>query len=152
MATQVDQALERRIRAALNAAVDLDGLSVTVHVDEGCARLRGEVGSFAERLRAVELATAEAGSGRVHNQLTVRVAGSSWRIPDDELTDSVWCAVVAVGLESGTDTDAVTVEVRGHVVHVAGSVTTEIERAMVRHAAAMVPGVDFVDDRMVVEP
>ncbi len=146
MSNAVDHALEHSIRGALNADLDLDGLAVIVRVDEGRARLTGQVGSFAERLRAVELATGFAGVGRVRNELTVRVAGSAWRLPDDELAASVRLAVRAAA-----DDDTVTVAVLRHVVYLSGSLPTIGARARVRHAVGLVVGVDFVDDAITVD-
>jgi osmotically-inducible protein OsmY len=146
MSSPVDRALEHGIRNAVNADVDLDGLAVSVRVEEGRAHLTGEVGSFAERLRAVEVATRLAGVGRVRNALTVRVAGSAWRLPDDELADSVRRAVRAA---AGDDT--VTVAVRRHIVHLSGTLPTVSARARVRHAVGLVTGVDFVDDGITVD-
>lgn len=141
MTAHEDRALELRIRSALDESVDLDALAVEVEASDGSIRLSGEVGSFAERLEAVELAAGVVGPDQIKNDITVRATGEGWRIPDHEVAEKVRNAVAsAIG-----DDGEVEVEVEGHVVRLHGHVPSPTVRAQARHAAASVAGVDFVE-------
>jgi osmotically-inducible protein OsmY len=144
MSTRNDQVLRSRLRDAFDADPSLDAFQLTVDVHDGIARLRGVVGSYAEKLEAVSVARRTDDVRDVVNDLTVRPYGADWRITDQQIGDDVRARIGIALVESG-DVDF---SVDHHVVTLSGRVPTVEERALVRHVVETAVGVDFVDNNI----
>src|SRR6187402_1370841 len=144
MTNQNDERLRSRIRQTLDADPRIDAFEVRVDVRDGVVYLTGLVGSYAERLEAVATVLRMADIRGVENDLVVRPYGDDWRLTDAEIADEARRRLGVALVESG-EAD---VTVDHHVATLTGSVPTAKERAEVRHAVEVVPGVDFVENEI----
>ena len=129
------------VQAALHTSPDIDAFDVNVTADAGCVRLTGKVGSYAERSEAEQIANELAGVTSVENHIQVRPYGAMWAISDSRIADSIAGALATI---PSVDASAVDYDVSCHVVTLNGFVHSAAERAAVRHAVEILPGVDFV--------
>lgn len=137
-----DASLRKHVRAALDECPDLDPFVVTVQVTEGVVTLSGELNSYAERLRAANLASAVPGVTNVDNRLTVRPYGAEWKMADEDIAKEVARTIA----ESELPTDDISFDVNQHVVTLCGQLRSPVERAKLRHAVESVRGVHFVEN------
>lgn len=145
MTTTEDRKIRSRIREVLDRSPAIDPLTVDVDVDGGVVHLHGQVGSYAEKLAALELATGVVAASRIRNELVTRPYGH------DEISDEAIVVAVRDRLaDMASPSVQVDVEVDHHVVTLRGRVASTAERAVVRHVVESVAGVTFVRNEIAV--
>lgn len=144
MSTQEDHVIELRIQDLVAGSPDIDPFAVGIAVTKGIVRLTGLVGSFAERLSAMELASGVVAPESIRNDIRVRPYGADWEVADEQIASDIRRELGSVLVP----TDALDVEVDHHVVTLRGRLASRLERAEVRHVVQAVRGVDFVHNRI----
>lgn len=148
-----------RLRQRLAWQVSNTGLDVEVAVDDGVARLRGQVGTTATKDRLSAVAKSTKGIEQVFSYITVdpsRVGTERERqreAAEMEREDS-WIATrlrALLAADSAVTSGEIEVRVRGGVVLLRGSVASAAERRIVETIAGDVPGVQEVDSRLIID-
>lgn len=89
MTTQEDHAIEISIEDLVANSPDVDPFAVAVDVSDGIVHLHGLVGSFAERLSVVELASGIVVPDRIRNDIRVRPYGADWNVSDVQVAANI---------------------------------------------------------------
>ena len=147
MQPRTDPEIRDDVVAALREAPSVDGLAIDVTVDDGVVELRGELPSHSERLAATTIARAAASPARVRSALTVAPLARNFRLTDGDVAIEVARALVHSDVPPGS----VSFDVNDRVVTLHGSVPDALARGRVRHIVQAARGVDFIDNRIVVE-
>jgi osmotically-inducible protein OsmY len=129
------------VENALRANPDVDAVEIDIAVEAGCVHLAGKVGSYAERTEAEQIASEIPGVTAVDNGIRVRPHGANWAISDDQIAESIGRVLAEI---RSIDVSTVEFDVSCHVATLNGSVRSAADRADVRHAVELLPGVDFV--------
>ena len=146
MTKHTDKTLVSRIQGLLDECPEIDPLFIEVVVVDGIAGLKGEVGSFAEKLAVAELAAGVVGAGNVRNEIVPRPYATDWKLSDEEIADDIRNRLNILYKPSGS----VDVEVDHHVVTLRGRVSSTAERAIVRHMVELTNGVNIVHNEIAV--
>lgn len=147
MQPRTDDQVRDDVVAALRDAPSVDALSIDVSVKDGVIELRGELLSHSERLNATVIAKQAAAPARVRSALTVAPAARNFRLTDGDVAVEVARALVHSEIPPGT----ISFDVSAHIVTLHGSVPDTETRTRVRHLVQAARGVDFIDNRIVVE-
>lgn len=148
MQPRTDDQIRDDVAAALRDAASVDALAIDVTIHDGVVELRGEVPSHSERLAATTVARQAAVPARVHSALTVAPAARNFHLTDGDVAVEVARALVHSEIPPGT----ITFDVNDRVVTLHGSVPDAEARTRVRHIVQSARGVDFIDNRIVVQP
>jgi osmotically-inducible protein OsmY len=146
MTSREDHAIEIRIEDLVSSSADIDPFAVHVESIDGIVHLRGLVGSFAERLAAMELAAGVVAAENIRNEIQVRPYGADWKVTDVQIETDIRHDLESVL----TPPDAVDVEVDHHVVTLRGQLPSGAERAEIRHVVEAVRGVNIVHNEITV--
>ncbi len=147
MQPRTDDQVRDDVVAALRDAANVDALAIDVAIKDGVIELLGELPSHAERLGATTIAKQAAAPGRVRSALTVAPAARNFRLTDSDVAVAVARALV----HSEVPPDTISFDVNDHVVTLHGSVPDTETRTRVRHIVQAARGVDFIDNRIVVQ-
>lgn len=147
MQPRTDDQIRDDVAAALRDAASVDALAIDVTIRDGVVELRGEVPSHSERLAATTVARQAAAPARVHSGLTVAPATRNFRLTDGDVAVEVARTLVHSEVPPGT----ITFDVNDRVVTLYGSVPDAEARTRVRHIVQAARGVDFIDNRIVVQ-
>lgn len=144
--TQVtDLAIQQDVLDELLWVPEVDPARIGVSVHDGVVTLSGEVGSHAERIAAKDAALSVHGVTTVADELMVDVVASAEH-SDTKIAEAAREALLANSL---VPRDAVTVQVRDQVVTLTGTVEWNFQREAARNAIVHLPGVRFVENRIV---
>lgn len=139
-----DSEIRDSIRHSLAMSPEIDSSAIEVFVDRGKATLRGSIDSYANKLRAEEIAGNRSGVLEVRNELAVV---PTKRIADREIADDI---VAALERNSLVDPEDVDVSVRDGEVTLRGTVPSWGARRASRQAAWYTAGVTEVRDHLMV--
>jgi hyperosmotically inducible periplasmic protein len=139
------------IEAKLAQSDQLSAFSINTDVEDGVARLEGDVETEAQRELAGELAMSVEGIKRVENQLQVKGSEPGFMerlqasVSEAALTTRVKTRLLASDNTSGL---AISVETEGDVVTLTGEVESDEERELAELIASNTSGVSDVRNRL----
>ncbi len=145
-ASRTDSQAEAAIREELAWDSRIDDAAIDVSVDAGVAVLAGTVGSYAEKMAAIEAAQVFAGAHELVCDLDI-VSAEDREPTDDELATMInslltWDALVP--------SQHLTIVVEDGFVTISGSVSTDAQRQEAELAVRRVLGVQGIADEIVV--
>ncbi|MEQ1735774.1 MAG: BON domain-containing protein [Rhodoglobus sp.] len=147
MRPRTDAQTRDRVVGALHADPTVDALAIDVTARDGMIELHGELSTHSERLSAMTVARAAAAPVPVRSALTVAPVGRHFSLTDGDVAVEVARALVQSAVPPGS----VSFEVHQRVVTLFGEAPDEEARARVRHIVQSARGVDFIDNRIIVE-
>jgi osmotically-inducible protein OsmY len=139
-----DEEIQTGIKSVLLWSSAIDSSKIEIEVRGGKVTLRGTVASYWQRLRAQTLAEDVTGVIALINELTV--------VPTESILDEDIARQIIKAFEQNPliDEDTVTVAVERGKVTLTGNVLTWSARNQARGTVASVPGVIFIDNRIMV--
>jgi osmotically-inducible protein OsmY len=140
-----DTDIARAVASALEWSAIVPDERIQVSVADGIVNLQGGVDFNFQRTEAERQVMALSGVKGLHNDITITPPVTS---SPDEIQGSI---LRALQRHAVLDEDALSVEVRGHVVVLSGAVPSEADRAEAERLA-WGPGVFKVDNRIKVAP
>jgi osmotically-inducible protein OsmY len=143
-----DQRLEQDVISELEWEPSLDASDIGVSAADGVVTLRGNVRSFAERLRAERIALRVFGVTAVVNDLHVRLTGD-YRRTDTEIAEA---AATALGWNTLVPAGRVVPLVANGWITLTGTTDWRYERDAAARAVRHLPGVNGVINNILVRP
>lgn len=143
-----DTELKQHVQSALDWEPSLDASDIGVSVDEGVVTLRGNVGSYVEKLTAERVTLRVYGVKGVANDVAVHLPTGAERT-DTEIAQA---AVAALTWNTMVPKDRVTVSVTGGWVTLNGSLDWQYQRDAAMRVVRDLLGVRGVTNNIVVEP
>jgi osmotically-inducible protein OsmY len=140
-----DTEIAQAVRQALEWDVLVPDERIEVTVSEGSVLLKGEVDFYGEKEDAERAIQRLSGVRRVINQLKVREPSAT----ADEIKESIEGALER---RASQITDRIKVSVQSGKASLAGFVASRAERTAIVDAARYTPGVQHVEDNLVMEP
>jgi len=145
-----DSAITAEVKAALFDHKDTHASKINVETFKGIVQLSGFVSTEAEKDTAGRIAQDIKGVKEVRNSIALHPSTSvGTKLDDTVLTSKVKAALIdAANVKSGQ----INVETEGGIVQLSGFVTSEGMKERALKIAADVPGVQRVDDALIVKP
>lgn len=143
-----DKDLKQHVQNALDWEPSIDATDIGVSVDEGVATLRGNVGSYAEKIKAERAALHTYGVKAVANDLAVHLV-STYQRTDTEIAQA---AVVALEWNAVVPKDRVTVTVASGWVTLEGSLDWQYQKEAAARAIRDLTGVKGVMNNISIKP
>lgn len=143
-----DKDLKQHVQSALDWEPSLDASDIGVSVDEGVVTLRGNVGSYAEKIMAERVALRVYGAKAVANDLAVHLA-SMWERTDTELAQA---AVVALKWNTMVPHDSVTVTVTNGWIALNGTLDWQYQKDAAARTVRDLTGVKGVTNNITLKP
>jgi osmotically-inducible protein OsmY len=143
-----DKDLKQHVQNALDWEPSLDATDIGVSVDEGVVTLRGNVGSYVEKIMAERVALRVYGAKAVANDLTVHLA-SVYERTDTEIAQA---AVAALKWNTMVPSDHVTVTVTNGWLAVNGTLDWQYQKDAAARAVRDLVGVKGVTNNITVKP
>jgi osmotically-inducible protein OsmY len=143
-----DKDLKQHVQSALDWEPSLDATDIGVSVDEGVVTLRGNVGSYVEKIMAERVALRVYGAKAVANDLTVHLA-SVYERTDTEIAQA---AVAALKWNTMVPSDHVTVTVTNGWLAVNGTLDWQYQKDAAARAVRDLVGVKGVTNNITVKP
>jgi osmotically-inducible protein OsmY len=143
-----DKDLKQNVQNALEWEPSLDATDVGVSVDGGIITLRGNVGSYAEKIAAERVALRMYGVKAVANDIAVHVA-TAFERTDTEIAQA---AVDALKWNTLVPAGRVTVAVTDRRLTLAGSVEWQYQRDAAARAVRNLMGVKALTNDITVKP
>jgi osmotically-inducible protein OsmY len=143
-----DRDLKQHVQGALDWEPSVDATDIGVSVDEGVVTLRGNVGSYAEKIKAENVALHVFGVKGVANDLAVHL------VSDFERTDTevAQAAVNALRWNITIPKDRVTVAVANGWVALEGSLDWQYQKDAAARAVRDLPGVRGLMNNIALRP
>jgi osmotically-inducible protein OsmY len=136
------------VQNALDWEPSLDASDIGVSVDERVVTLRGNVGSYAEKLTAERVARGVYGTKAVANDLTVHLASASQRT-DTEIAQA---AVAALEWNTMVPHEPVTVTVTNGWIQLHGTLDWKYQKDAAARTVRDLVGVKGVTNHITVKP
>jgi osmotically-inducible protein OsmY len=143
-----DTELKQHVQSALDWDPSLDASDIGVSVDEGVATLRGNVGSYAEKITAERVALRVYGVKAVANDLAVHLA-TLYERTDTEIAQA---AVAALQWHTMLPHDRVTVTVTNGWVALNGTLDWQYQKDAAARAVRDLTGVHGVANNITLTP
>ena len=143
-----DKELKQHVQNALDWEPSLDATDVGVSVDGGVVTLRGNVGSYSEKMTAERVALRVYGAKAVANDLAVHLP-SSFERTDTEIAQA---ALAALKWNTVVPNDHVTVTVANGWVTLSGTVNWNYQRDAAARTVRDLMGVKGVTNSIIVKP
>jgi len=143
-----DKDLKQNVQNALEWEPSLDATDVGVSVDGGIITLRGNVGTYAEKIAAERVALRMYGVKAVANDIAVHVA-TAFERTDTEIAQA---AVDALKWNTLVPAGRVTVAVTDGRVTLAGTVEWQYQRDAAARALRDLMGVKAITNNIMVKP
>jgi osmotically-inducible protein OsmY len=144
----LDKDLKQHVQSALDWEPSLDATDIGMSVDEGVVTLRGNVGSYVEKIMAERVALRVYGAKAVANDLTVHLA-SVYERTDTEIAQA---AVAALKWNTMVPSDHVTVTVTNGWLAVNGTLDWQYQKDAAARAVRDLVGVKGVTNNITVKP
>lgn len=144
---ELDRELLSRITEVLRGQLALDADQVAISVEQGVVRLRGELGSYAEKQALSRAVRAVPGVRAVAEDLLVKVTPAHFH-GDFEIAKVALAALAA----DADVPDTVSAGVEGGWLTLAGTVEGHYQRAAAARSVRFLPGVIGVTNAIRVEP
>lgn len=142
-----DTELKQHVQNALDWEPSIDVSDIGVSVDEGVVTLRGNVGSYVEKVSADRVALRVYGVKAVANDLSVRLV-SGYERTDTEIAQA---AVAALRWNAGVPADRITVTVTNGWVTLNGTLEYYYQSAAAERAIRDLTGVKGVSNTIVLQ-
>lgn len=143
-----DKDLKLNVQSALDWEPSLDASDVGVSVDEGVVTLRGNVGSYAEKITAERVALRVYGVKALANDLSVHLP-SVYERTDTEIAQA---AVLALKWNTVVPHEPITVTVSDGWIALTGTVEWQFQRDAAARAVRDLTGVKGVTNSIAVTP
>ena len=143
-----DKELKQHVQNALDWEPSLDATDVGVSVDGGVVTLRGNVGSYSEKMTAERVALRVYGAKAVANDLAVHLP-SSFKRSDTEIAQA---ALAALKWNTVVPNDHVTVTVANGWITLSGTVNWNYQRDAAARTVRDLMGVKGVTNSIIVKP
>jgi osmotically-inducible protein OsmY len=144
----IDKDLKQHLQSALDWEPSLDASDIGVSVDEGVVTLRGNVGSYVEKITAERVVLRVYGVKAVANDLAVHLA-SIYERTDTEIAQA---AVAALHWHTMLPHDRVTVAVTDGWLALNGTLDWQYQRDAAARAVRDLTGVKGVTNNITVTP
>jgi osmotically-inducible protein OsmY len=144
----MDKDLKQHVENALEWEPSVDAKDIGVSVDGGVVTLRGNVRSYAEKLKAERVALGVYGAKAVANDLTVHVT-STYQRTDTEIAQA---AVSIIKWHTVVPDDRVTVAVKQGWISLAGTLDWQYQKDAAARAVRDLIGVNGVTNEIRVQP
>jgi osmotically-inducible protein OsmY len=140
--------LKQHVQSALDWEPSVDATDIGVSVDEGVVTLRGNVGSYMEKLMAERVVLRVYGVKALANDLVVHVA-SGYERTDTEIAQA---ALAALKWITTVPSDRVTVTVKGGQLTLNGTLDWQYQKDAAARAVRDLTGVTGVTNYIIVQP
>ena len=140
--------LKQHVQSALDWEPSVDATDIGVSVDEGVVTLRGNVGSYMEKLMAERVVLRVYGVKALANDLVVHVA-SGYERNDTEIAQA---ALAALKWITTVPSDRVTVTVKGGELTLNGTLDWQYQKDAAARAVRDLTGVTGVTNYIIVQP
>lgn len=144
----IDKSIKEHVEHALDFEPSLNAKQIAVTADAGVVTLRGNVGSYAEKLAAERVAFRIYGVKGVANDLVVHIA-SGFDRTDTEIAQA---AVTALGWNTMVPANRVTVTVANGWLTLKGNLDWQYQKDAASRALRDLTGVKGITNAIVVEP
>ena len=135
-----DKDLKQHVQNALDYEPGVDASDIGVSVDEGVVTLRGNVGSYREKIAAERVALRVYGAKAIANDLAVRLV-SDYQRTDTEIAQA---AVNALKWHTAVPDDRVTITVKNGWIALAGTLEWQYQKDAAGRALRDLTGVKGV--------
>lgn len=139
-AKTADPEIAKRIADIFDWSAMIPNNKIAVKVEHGWVTLTGMVDGHFQRKSAVDFASRISGVKGVSNQITVKAAPSPLDVKDR--------IMAAFRRNADLDASSITVSADGNTVRLGGQVHTWYERQIAERAAWSAPGVDRIEDNI----
>ncbi len=143
-----DKELKQHVQNALDWEPSLDAGDVGISVDEGVVTLRGNVGSFVEKVTAERVSLRVYGTKAVANDLVVHLVGGFERTD----TEIAQVALAALQWNTTVPKDRVTVTLANGWMTLNGSLDWQFQKDAAARAVRDLTGVKGVTNNILVQP
>jgi osmotically-inducible protein OsmY len=143
-----DKDLKEHVQNALDWEPSVDASDIGVAVDEGVVTLRGNVGSYSEKVKAERVALRVYGTKAVANDLTVHLP-TMFERTDTEIAQT---ALVALKWSTSVPADRVVITVSDGWLTLSGTVEWQYQKDAAARAIRDLTGVKAVSNNIVVQP
>jgi osmotically-inducible protein OsmY len=144
----IDKELKQHVQSALDWEPSVDATDIGVSVDEGVVTLRGNVGSYMEKLTAERVVLRVYGVKALANDLVVHLVGGYERT-DTELAQA---ALAALKWNTTVPNERVTVTVKGGEVTLNGTLDWPHQKDAAARAVRNLAGVTSVINSIIIQP
>ena len=139
-AKTADPEIAKRIADIFDWSAMIPNNKIAVKVEHGWVTLTGMVDGHFQRKSAVDFASRISGVTGVSNQITVKAAASPFDVKDR--------IMAAFRRNADLDASSITVSADGNTVRLGGQVHAWYERQIAERAAWSAPGVDRIEDNI----
>lgn len=139
-AKTADPEIAKRIADIFDWSAMIPNNKIAVKVEHGWVTLTGMVDGHFQRKSAVDFASRISGVTGVSNQITVKAAASPLDVKDR--------IMAAFRRNADLDASSITVSADGNTVRLGGQVHAWYERQIAERAAWSAPGVDRIEDNI----
>ena len=139
-AKTADPEIAKRIADIFDWSAMIPNNKIAVKVEHGWVTLTGMVDGHFQRKSAVDFASRISGVKGVSNQITVKAAASPLDVKDR--------IMAAFRRNADLDASSITVSADGNTVRLGGQVHAWYERQIAERAAWSAPGVDRIEDNI----
>lgn len=143
-----DHELEQHVQSALDWEPSVDATDIGVSVDEGVVTLRGNVGSYMEKLMSERVVLRVYGVKALANDLVVHLV-SGYARTDTEIAQA---ALAALKWNTTVPNERVTVTVKGGQVTLNGTLDWQFQKDAAANAVRHLTGVTLVVNHIIVQP
>lgn len=143
-----DKDLKQHVQNALDWEPSVDATDIGVSVDDGVVTLRGNVGSYMEKLMAERVALRVYGAKALANDLVVHLA-SGYERTDTEIAHA---ALAALKWNTLVPNERVTVTVKGGQLTLNGTLDWQFQKDAAARAVGNLTGVTAVINYIIVQP
>jgi osmotically-inducible protein OsmY len=143
-----DKELKQHVQSALDWEPSVDATDIGVSVDEGVATLRGNVGSYMEKLAAERVVLRVYGVKALANDLVVHLV-SGYERTDTEIAQA---ALAALKWNTIVPNDRVTVTVKGGQLTLNGTLDWQYQKDAAARVVRDLTGVTGVVNYLIVQP
>jgi osmotically-inducible protein OsmY len=143
-----DKDLKQHVQNALDWEPSVDATDIGVSVDDGVVTLRGNVGSYMEKLMAERVALRVYGVKALANDLAVHLA-SGYERTDTEIAHA---ALAALKWNTIVPNERVTVTVKGGQLTLNGTLDWQFQKDAAARAVGNLTGVTAVINHIIVQP
>ena len=144
----IDKDLKQHVQSALDWEPSLDASDIGVSVDEGVVTLRGNVGSYAEKVMAERVALRVYGVKALANDVVVRIV-TGFERTDTEIAQA---AVAALKWNTMVPSDRVTVSVTNGWLSLNGTLDWQYQKDAAARGVRDLTGVKGVTNNIIVQP
>lgn len=144
----MDKDVKQHVQSALDWEPSLDATDIGVSADEGVVTLRGNVGSYVEKLTAERVALRVYGTKAVANDLTVHLT-SGYERTDTEIAQAV---VSALRWNTLVPKDRVTITVANGWITLTGTLDWQYQKDAAQRAVRDLTGVKGVTNNIELKP